>query len=81
LTYTPIDLQGVTWAISFSIIEKVAEPYVNLTSLLVSNLPPPTNELQATMTKEEVAALEKEYQDNLDKIEEYKKRLESKQLK
>jgi hypothetical protein len=33
------------------------------------------------MTKEEVAALEKEYQDNLDKIEEYKKRLESKQLK
>jgi len=79
LTYNPIDLQGVTWAISFSIIEKVNEPYVNITSQLLSNLPPPQE--KPNMTSEEVLKLEKEYQDNLDKIEEYKKRLESKQLK
>jgi len=82
LTYSPIDLQGVPWAISFSIIEITDTDYVSATSLLASNLPPPPEQpAQTNMTPEEVAALEKEYQDNLDKIEEYKKRLESKQLK
>jgi hypothetical protein len=83
LTYNPIDLQGVPWAISFSIIEITDSEYVPITSLLASNLPPPPeqNTIQANMTPEEVEKLEKEYQDNLDKIEEYKKRLESKQLK
>jgi hypothetical protein len=81
LTYTPIDLQGVNWAISFSIIEMENVSFKPLTDLLVSNLPPPTNELQANMTPEEVNKLEKEYNDNLTKIEEYKKRLESRLLK
>jgi len=81
LTYTPIELQGVNWAISFSIIEIENVSYKPLTDLLVSNLPPPTNELQANMTTEEVNKLEKEYNDNLTKIEEYKKRLESRLLK
>jgi hypothetical protein len=82
LTYTPIDLQGVTWAISFSIIERENVKYTPITSLLVSNLPPPPiNEPQSNMTPEEVSNLEKEYNDNLTKIEEYKKRLESKLLK
>jgi hypothetical protein len=80
LTYNPIDLQGVNWAISFSIIEKENVLYKPLTSLLVSNLPP-TNELQPNMTSEEITKLEKEYNDNLTKIEEYKKRLESRLLK
>jgi hypothetical protein len=83
LTYTPIDLQGVNWAISFSIIEMENVPYKPLTDLLVSNLPPPPDTIQpqANMTKEEVAKLEKEYNDNLTKIEEYKTRLESRLLK
>jgi hypothetical protein len=71
----------VNWAISFSIIERENVVYTPVTSLLVSNLPPPTNEPQANMTSEEVTKLEKEYNDNLTKIEEYKKRLESRLLK
>ena len=79
LTYTPIDLQGVNWAISFSIIEKENVVYKPLTDLLVSNLPPPAiDQPKANMSPEEVAKLEKEYNDNLTKIEEYKKRLEDK---
>jgi len=82
LTYTPIDLQGVNWAISFSIIEKENVSFKPITDLLVSNLPPPsTDQPQANMTPEEVAKLEKEYNDNLTKIEEYKKRLEDRLLK
>ena len=81
LTYTPIDLQGVNWALSFSIIEREDVTYTPITSLLVSNLPPPQNEPQTNMSQEEVTKLEKEYNDNLTKIEEYKKRLESKLLK
>jgi hypothetical protein len=72
----------VNWAISFSIIEKENVPYKPLTDLLVSNLPPPsTDQPQANMTSEEVKKLEKEYNDNLTKIEEYKKRLEYRLLK
>jgi hypothetical protein len=82
LTYTPIDLQGVNWAISFSIIEKENVVYKPLTDLLVSNLPPPAiDQPKANMSPEEVAKLEKEYNDNLTKIEEYKKRLEDRLLK
>jgi hypothetical protein len=79
LTYTPIDLQGVNWAISFSIIERENVQYKPLTSLLVSNLPPPVE--SKAMTPDEITTLEKEYQDNLDKIEEYKKRLEERKIK
>jgi len=81
LTYTPIDLQGVTWAISFSIIERENVKYIPITSLLASNLPQPSIESQSNMTPEEVANLEKKYNDNITKLEEYKKRLESKLLK
>ena len=82
LTYTPIELQGVTWAISFSIIERENVVYKPLTDLLISNLPPPPQDQpKANMTPEEVAKLEKEYQDNLTKLEEYKKRIESRKLK
>lgn len=78
LTYTPIDLQGVPWAFQFSLIEIENVSYTSLTSQLLSNIPPPP---QSQMNIDEVNKLEKEYQDNLDKIEEYKQRLNSKQLK
>lgn len=79
LTYTPIDLQGVNWAFSFSIIEKENVPYKPVTDLLLTNLPPPpvTNPPETNTTPEEIKKLEKEYEDNLIKIDEYKKRLES----
>jgi hypothetical protein len=78
LTYTPIDLQGLTWSISFSIVEKQIPSYTSLTTTLVSNLPVQT--AQANMSPEEVAKLEKEYDDNISKLESYKKRLEAKQI-
>jgi hypothetical protein len=81
LTYTPIDLQGVNWAISFSIIEKENVVYKPVTDLLISNLPPPEQNIKANMSPEEVTKLEKEYNDNVTKIEEYKKRLEDRLLK
>ena len=77
LTYTPIDLQGITWAISFSIIEKKRPTFVSLTTKLLANLPQP--QPQETST-EEIAKLEAEYQKNLDRLEKYKKRLEAKSV-
>jgi len=79
LTYNPIDLQGVTWAISFSIVELEQIKYSPITDGLLANIPEPQQ--KPSMSPEEIAKLEKDYQDNLDKIEEYKKRLESKTLK
>lgn len=78
LTYSPIDLQGITWAISFSIIEKKIPTYVSLTTKLLANLPPPPAPQETSA--EEIAKLEAEYQKNLDRLEKYKKRLEAKSV-
>ena len=72
LTYTPIDLQGITWAISFSIIEKKKPTFVSVTTKLLANLPTPEP------PQEDVTKLEEEYQKNLSRLERYKKRLEEK---
>ena len=72
LTYTPIDLQGITWAISFSIIEKKKPTFVSVTTKLLANLPTPES------PQEDVTKLEEEYQKNLSRLERYKKRLEEK---
>lgn len=72
LTYTPIDLQGISWAISFSIIEKKKPTFVSVTTKLLANLPTPE------APQEDVTKLEEEYQKNLSRLERYKKRLEEK---
>lgn len=72
LTYTPIDLQGISWAISFSIIEKKKPTFVSVTTKLLANLPTPE------ASQEDVTKLEEEYQKNLSRLERYKKRLEEK---
>lgn len=72
LTYTPIDLQGITWAISFSIIERKKPTFVSVTTKLLANLPTPEQ------PQEDVTKLEEEYQKNLSRLERYKKRLEEK---
>ena len=72
LTYTPIDLQGITWAISFSIIERKKPTFVSVTTKLLANLPIPES------PQEDVTKLEEEYQKNLSRLERYKKRLEEK---
>jgi hypothetical protein len=55
--------------------------YKPITDMLVSNLPPPEQNIKANMSPEEVTKLEKEYNDNVTKIEEYKKRLQDRILK
>ena len=72
LTYTPIDLQGISWAISFSVIERKKPTFVSVTTKLLANLPTPEP------PQEDVTKLEEEYQKNLSRLERYKKRLEEK---
>jgi hypothetical protein len=71
LTYSPIDLQGLSWAISFSIIEYENTQYESVTKQLVSNLPlpPPPPPL------EDPVQLEKDFQTNLAKLKEYQAKL------
>jgi hypothetical protein len=76
LTYNPIDLQGISWAISFSIIEKTKPTFIPITSKLLANLPSP-DQLQ-NQSQEDVALLEEEMQKNVSRLERYKKRLEEK---
>ena len=72
LTYSPIDLQGLSWAISFSIIEYENTDYVSVTKNLLANipLPPPPPPLE-----EDPAQLEKDFQTNLAKLKEYQSKL------
>jgi hypothetical protein len=79
LTYTPIDLQGISWAISFSIIEKRKPTFVSLTTKLLSNLPAPTTSPVQDAT-EEIAKLEAEMAKNTAVLEKYLKRLEARAI-
>jgi hypothetical protein len=74
LTYSPIDLQGISWAISFSIIEMKKPTFISVTSKLLANLPSP----EETKPQEDVAQLEEDLQKNMTRLELYKKRLEDK---
>jgi hypothetical protein len=76
LTYNPIDLQGISWAISFSIIEKIKPTFIPITSKLLANLPSPDQ--PPVQPQEDVAKLEEDLQKNMSRLEMYKKRLEEK---
>jgi hypothetical protein len=76
LTYSPIDLQGISWAISFSIIEKTKPTFIPVTSKLLANLPSPDQ--PPVQPQEDVAKLEEDLQKNMTRLELYKKRLEDK---
>jgi hypothetical protein len=70
------------WSFAFSIIEIGVAPYEHITnSLLANKIEPPTQPPTAPVNQEEIDRLKKEYQDNLDKLALYKKRLEAKQPK
>jgi len=86
LTYTPIDLQGLDWACSFSIIEKVIDDYEPVGTGLSTNYLSITQPEDQPTTAEpavdpELATLQKQYQDEMAKLETYKKKLEDRQLK
>lgn len=76
LTYSPIDLQGISWAISFSIIEMKKPTFIPVTSKLLANLPSPDQ--PPVQPQEDVAKLEEDLQKNMSRLELYKKRLEDK---
>jgi hypothetical protein len=71
LTYTPIDLQGLPWAISFSIIEYENTEYTSVTKNLLANIPPPP----PPPPLEDPAQLEKDFERNLAKLKEYQAKL------
>lgn len=89
LTYTPIDLQGLDWACSFSIIEYQIEQYESISVSLSSNFVAvnknPEGVIETPKEAEpvdpEIDALKKQYQDEVAKLELYKKKLENRQLK
>jgi hypothetical protein len=84
LTYNPIDLQGLDWACSFSIIEMHVEQYeplgVSLSTNFIATNPQPEGQTEETPNPE-LEALRKQYQDEVAKLELYKKKLEKRQLK
>jgi len=81
LTYTPIDLQGAEWAFSFSIVEMVDAPFESISSNMLQNFIITPTVSTNPLTEEERVKLEQERQDNLDKLAQYKNRLEQRQLK
>jgi hypothetical protein len=72
LTYNPIDLQGLSWAFSFSIIEYENTVYTSVTKQLLSNIPPPP---PPPPLEEDPVQLEKDFETNLAKLKEYQAKL------
>jgi hypothetical protein len=83
LTYNPIDLQGIGWAISFSLIEVEAPEFVSLGQTTISNFitPTPVEQPGEPEPTPEEEALKKAYEDELAKLEVYKNKLLKRKLK
>lgn len=83
LTYNPIDLQGIGWAISFSIIEVEAPEFVSIGQTTISNFitPTPVEQPGEPEPTPEEEALKKAYEDELAKLEVYKNKLLKRKLK
>jgi hypothetical protein len=77
LTYTSIDLQGVDWSFSFSLIETILPEFVSLTTTLLASKMT-NNEANLDQTNEQNRTeLEKQLADNLAKLDKYKQRLKN----
>lgn len=85
LTYNPIDLQGIGWAISFSIIEVEVPDYILLNDTMAASfptiLPTPIGEPGEEPPTPEEEALKKAYEEELAKLEVYKNKLMKRKLK
>jgi len=87
LTYNPIDLQGIGWAISFSLVEVEIpdfEPANTLVSSFLTVTPQqliqPGEVVETALTPEE-EELQKQYEEELKKLEVYKNKLLKRKLK
>lgn len=83
LTYNPIDLQGIGWSISFSIIEVEAPEFISIGQTTISNFitPTPVEQPGEPEPTPEEEALKKAYEDELAKLEVYKNKLLKRKLK
>jgi hypothetical protein len=70
LTYSPVDLQGVNWSISFSIIELLKPQFVSITTKLLANLPVPLPQ-----PEEDVGKLEADLENARKRLERYQSKL------
>jgi hypothetical protein len=77
LSYTPINLQNIPWAFSFTIREVIRPDYEAINSALVGNITKPIHEEE---DEEERRLLEMEKEKQLQRLELYKKKLEKKGL-
>jgi hypothetical protein len=88
LTYTPIDLQGIGWAISFSLVEIEIPEYEQINTISNFQTITPVQPVQPgeapvetpTPTPEE-EELQKQYEEELKKLEVYKNKLLKRKLK
>jgi len=72
LTYTPINLQNIPWAFSFTIREVIRPDYEAINSALVGNM----SRTPLAQTEEETRLLEEERQKQIERLALYKKKLE-----
>jgi hypothetical protein len=76
LSYTPINLQNIPWAFSFTIREVIRPDYEAVNSALIGNIKP--SSLLVDRDEEEKRLLEMEKDKQLQRLELYKKKLERK---
>lgn len=75
LTYNPIDLKGLNWSISFSILEIIIpkfEPFITAVNLFRTEGQSQESPKLTTEEKEKLDLLEKQKQEIMNKLEKYK---------
>lgn len=80
LSYTPIDLQDLSWSFRMTIEEVLQPNYESLYSTAFINQPFANAPIETDATAEEKAQLEAEKQDTLKRIERYKEKLKVKKM-
>lgn len=78
LSYTPVDLQDLSWSFRMTISEVLQPNYESLYSTAFVNQPFANAPQETDATTEEMAMLEAEKQDALKRIERYRRKLEIK---
>ena len=80
LSYTPINLQDLSWSFRMTIAEVLQPTYESISSTAFVNQPFANAPIETDATTEEMAMLEAEKADTLKRIERYKEKLKVKKM-
>lgn len=80
LSYTPINLQDLSWSFRMTISEVLQPTYESISSSAFVNLPLTNAPIDTEATTEERTQLEEERQDMMKRIERYRRKLETKKV-